>query len=195
MPFLVILCVLTAGAAQIDPSRDELLQEFAERLSDATSQEQVFHANGFSIESSHSKEIGRDLKPNGNEFDLLHVRAVDTFSIGIEKGRPMSAGGGLAIFHRASGAPILAVGDANGDGALDGLTYSTADANGKILLSVTDYEADGQADLRINFADSYVEFWYKDKWYRMETRDERRGIVVGESFIELRRENNRYVAP
>ena len=89
---------------------------------------------------------------------------------------------------------MLMAGDSNGDGSLDGLTYAKVDANGKVLVEVTDYEVDGP-DIRLNFADRYIELWYADRWYRVEDRDGRRGIVLNGKFVELKRENNRFFVP
>src|SRR5690606_22430244 len=117
---------------------------------DTSTQLQSFQTNGFSIESSHNKELGTEFKPNGNEFQTVIIGADAVFQAVVEKGRPSSLGGGVGIFHRQSGQPLLSAADADGDGRLDGITYTTVDAAGKAKVSVTDYEADGQADLRIN---------------------------------------------
>lgn len=85
----------------------------------------------------------------------------------------------------------MSVADSDGDGALDGLSYATVDKDGKVLVQVTDYEADGQLDMRINFAESYVELWHLDRWYRVEDRNGQRGVVVNGGFVELTNENNR----
>jgi hypothetical protein len=125
----------------------------------------------------------------------MSVTARGTFRTTVETGRPISMGGGIGVFHRESGQPMLAVSDSDGDGALDGLTYSRVDEDGEIVLTVIDYEADGQPDLRLNFADRYNELWYVDRWYRLEKRGDRQGIVVDGEFAEIRRENNRFVVP
>lgn len=193
---VLALGALAAAAAQEQPSREEVFQQFQKLVPpDAVTQLQIFHANGFRIESSNNKELGGNFKPNGNEFQSAIVTADGGFTTVVEKGRPTSVGGALAMFHRQSGLPILSVADADGDGRLDGLTYTSVDADGKATLSVTDYEADGQLDLRINFVDRYTELWHGDRWYRMEMRDGRRGIVKDGAFVELQRRDNRYYVP
>ena len=94
------------------------------------------------------------------------VTADGMFRAGVEKGRPISAGGGVAIVHRDSGQPILSVADADGDGALDGLSYATVDDDGKVVVQVTDLNRNG-----------------------------RRGVVLSGEFVELKRENNRLIIP
>ncbi|MEO8307810.1 MAG: hypothetical protein ABI616_07185 [Pseudomonadota bacterium] len=196
LPIVLALCAAPGNAADEKFPDDELIREFVKAMPpDATTNAHRVDANGFHLESSQNKELDGSLKPTGNEFQTVIVTAPKTFKIGIEKGRSSSTGGGLAIFNRESGAPILSVGDANGDGQLDGLTYSKVDAAGKVLVSVTDYEADGQADLRVNFAEHYAEIWHIDRWYRVEHRDGRRGILVDGKFIEVKLEKNRFFVP
>lgn len=193
---LVALCAIDATAAQAPPAREEPLRLFSELIPpDAITQLQDFRVNGFRIQSSHNKELGTDFNPSGHEFQSTIITAEETFKTVMEKGRPSSKGGGLALFHRQSGEPILSVGDSDGDGRLDNLTYTSVDADGKATLSVTDYEADGQLDLRINFIDRYAELWHVDRWYRLEVREGRRGIIKDGTFVELERRNNRYYVP
>lgn len=194
----LIGCILWVTAlplvAQEAPTREELVQEFARAISTGTDNERSFQANGFHIDAGRSNELGGDLKPSGNTMDMLIVTSDSTFKVAIEKGRKgMSLGGGLALFHRQNGQPILAVGDQDGDGRLDGLTYSVVDEKGDSVMDVTDYEVDGQADVRIHFKDRYTEIWHIDRWYRIVSRDEARGILVDGKFVALRREKNRWI--
>ena len=69
------------------------------------------------------------------------------------------------------------------------------DRDGDIVIDVIDYEADGQPDFRINFKESYFEVWHIDRWYRAESRDGRRGIVIDGRFVELERRDNRFYVP
>jgi hypothetical protein len=82
-----------------------------------------------------------------------------------------------------------------GNGALNYMEYSNADASGKVVMTVIDYEADGQADFRINFAKGYNEIWHIDRWYRLEKRDGENGIILNGVFAVLKREENRFVVP
>jgi hypothetical protein len=191
----VALCVIAATAADNTMSWDELTRDFAKTVAETTISAQTFDTNGFHIGSSRNNELGGDFKPNGQQFQMLNIRAEDTFKIGFEKGRAMSTGGGLAVFHRKSGVPVLSVGDSNGDGQLDGLTYTKTDADGSAVVTVTDYEVDGQADLRINFSARTFEIWHQDRWYRVENRGGLRGVVLNGTFVELRRDKNRLVLP
>jgi hypothetical protein len=198
------ICALTAScvggwiAAQAPSAQDDL-----ERARDSVSiavagnvmNPEVYDTNGFHVTSSDNAQLGADFSPDGQRFQMVSLSAPAVFDVVVEKGRPMSAGGGLAILHRDSGRPLLSVSDANGDGALDGLTYSKVDEDGTALLDVVDYEADGQPDLRINFADGFSELWHVDRWYRIESRDGRRGIVLNGMFVALRQDDNRLRVP
>jgi hypothetical protein len=187
------LCLATIGAAQDQDLRDELVQSLVEAFPPNTvTGAEVFENNGFRVESSQVQELGADLKPTGNEMQFVSVSAEGMFQVGIEKGRAKSSeGGGVAIFHRDAGTPMLSVGDRDGDGRIDVLTYGVVDEHGKSVLDVIDYEADGQADVRMNFREGFFEIWHMDRWYRAEERDGRRGIVVDGEFREVRGIDNR----
>lgn len=189
--------ILCGAQGAESPGREDLVEALTRRLPDDTfGNVERFVTNGFQIESSHAREIGRDFEPTGRTMALLEVAANDMFRVGIEKGREgMSLGGGVAIFHRDTGEPMLSVGDVDGDGSIDVLTYSVFDASGVHLLEVIDYEADGQPDMRIHFKERYFEIWHIDRWYRAETKGERPGIVIDGEFIELQRGNNRWIVP
>jgi hypothetical protein len=182
-----------------DPTADEDLERVTRSLAPTIAANmtnaEIYATNGFRLEASDNAELGADLAPDGHRFQLLSVSADGTFRAIVEKGRPSSQGGGAAILHRDSGAPMLSASDADGDGLLDGVSYSRMDENGKTLLTVIDYEADGQADLRMHFADSFTEIWHNDRWYRIERREDRRGITLNGVFVELERRNNRLVVP
>jgi hypothetical protein len=193
-----LCCVALDRAAQEASERDELeraKESLAAKIAEGMSNVEVFDTNGFHVESSRIDELGADLESNDTRFEMLNVSATDVFRVAVEKGRPMSTGGGLAIFHRGSGQPMLSAGDSDGDGSLDGLSYAKVDSDGKALLEVVDYEADGQADLRIHFAHDYSELWHVDRWYRVENRESRRGIVLNGAFVELKMERNRLIVP
>jgi hypothetical protein len=139
-------------------------------------------------------ELGRDFRPNGNSFDYLEITANEIFRVGVEKGRAMSAGGSVGAYHRDTGKPMFVAADENGDGLIDLISYYVLDESGKNnVLNVIDYEADGQADMRINFAESYWEMWHGDRWHRPEERDGVRGIVVNGNFLEIEMVDNRWI--
>ena len=186
-----------AAQAADSPSREELIEAFTRALPDDVSQNvERFETNGFRVESEVTKELGRTLEPTGKQMALLSVTASDMFDVGVERGRDgMSLGGGVAIFHRDSGAPMLNAGDRDGDGRIDILTYTVVDAQGEAVLDVVDYEADGQPDFRLNFKEHFFEIWHIDRWYRAESRDGRRGIVIDGRFVELERRDNRFFVP
>jgi hypothetical protein len=179
------------------PSRDELVEAFTKALpDDAVENVESFMTNGFRVESSLAKELDGGLRPTRKEMTLLDVRANGIFGVGIERGRDgMSLGGGIAIFHRDAGTPMLSVGDRDGDGRIDVLTYSVVDAEGESVLDVVDYEADGQPDFRMHFKEGFFEIWHIDRWYRAESREGRRGIVIDGRFTELERRDNRFWVP
>jgi hypothetical protein len=184
-------------------TRDPLLEEFRKIMPEGTmGRATVFETNGYRLESSVNKELGTNdqdgkLGFSGRELKHLSVTSPDLFQIvvgvGNRDGKP--DGGGAGIFHRVSGEPMLSIGDIDGDGRIDVLTYSVLDMNGKAVLEVIDYEADGQADMRIHFKDKFFEIWHLDRWRRTEQRGEKRGIVIDGEFIELQRGNNRWVVP
>lgn len=191
MVFLTVAS--TVGQGQ---NRDRLVQEFLEAIPpDTVTDAEVYEMNGFRVESAQVKELDAALTHDGNEMQLLSVTAADVFKVTIEKGRPMSAGGGVGIFHRKAGTPMLAVADGNNDGRIDSLEYSVLGIDGETLLTVVDYEADGQSDLRISFENGYFEIWHIDRWYRAETRNGRPGIVIEGEFVELKRGDNRWIVP
>ena len=194
----LMLGVVIRSAAQDGGTRDELEQlkeSLTKTIDDNAANVAIYDTNGFHLESAEVAELGANFKPSASRFQVLSVTADDVFKVGIEKGRPMSTGGGVGIFHRETGTPMVSISDRNGDGRIDILTYAVLDENGQAVLDVVDYEADGQPDMRINFSDHYFEIWHVDRWYRAETRDGRRGIVVDSEFVELQRGENRWVVP
>lgn len=126
---------------------------------------------------------------------LLQVTADQFFKVGVEKGRETPTSGGVAIFHRGTGQPMLSAGDRDGDGVFDVLTYTVVDAAGEPVVELVDYEADAQPDMRLHFKESYFEIWHLDRWCRIETREGRRGIVIDGGFVELERGDNRWIVP
>ncbi|HEX7079760.1 MAG TPA: hypothetical protein VF329_01950 [Gammaproteobacteria bacterium] len=64
----------------------------------------------------------------------------------------------------------------------------------RTVLHVVDYEADGQLDMRLDHRDGSFEIRHVDRWYAVESRDGRRGIVDGK-FVELEQVDNRWVVP
>lgn len=186
---LLIVAITNAAGTE---EEEQTIRSFADLIpSDTVSNVRVFEANGFRIESSRNKELGADLDPSGNQFESLIVTGDDIFKVAVEKGRPMSTGGGLAIFHRTAGTPMLSVGDQNGDGTIDILSYSVVGEDGKAIREVVDYDADGQANLRMHFDKGYAELWHLDRWNRIEERDGQRGIVIDGKFNKVENIENR----
>jgi len=189
-----LICLF--GTAAVAQERDRAIEALADAISAGTSNAERVETNGFLIETWQTKELDRSLKPSGNQFQMMSVRAADMFRVAIESGRPgMSLGGGVGVFHRESGTPMMSFGDVDGDGLIDVLEYYVLDQNGNTKMSVTDYELDGQPDLRIHFEEQYFEIWHADRWYRVAEQNGRRGIFIDGAFIELRRENNRWIVP
>jgi hypothetical protein len=201
---MALFALATVGAdpsmaAESEPAKDDLVREFMKVIPpDTFSNVRTFEVNGFAIESSRYKQLGvpgKGLTPNGNEIEAVVVTAPGFLKAVVAKGVPPTIGGGLDVFHRDSGTPLVSFADSNGDGALDFIQYSTVDASGKPLVQVMDYDANGQADLRIQFVDGYFEIWHRDRWYRAETREGKRGIVLDGRFVELRNEKNHWLVP
>lgn len=197
---LAVLCATASVAAEQQPSKDDLVKEFMKVIPpDTFSNTQTFAVNGFSIESSRYKQLGvkgeEGLSFNGKEFEAVFVTAPGVFKAAVEKGVPPTTGGGIAVFHRDSGAPLVSLVASAGDGALNYMEYSKVDASGKAVMTVVDYEADGQADFRMNIVKGYNEIWHIDRWYRLEKRDATTGIVLNGAFIVLKREKNRFIMP
>jgi hypothetical protein len=189
------------GGEQV--SRDELLEEFRKIIpADALGRATVFETNGYKLESSINKELGKldqdgKLDYTGRELKHLVVNSPDLFQVVVGRGSVDGKpdGGGVGIFKRDTGEPMLSAGDTDGDGRIDVLTYSVFDASGAYVLEVVDYEADGQADMRLHLAEKFFEVWHADRWRRVEVRGEKRGIVIDEKFIELQRGKNRWLVP
>jgi hypothetical protein len=163
----------------------------------------TFHSNGFQINAGMLKELGTEkaaegkFKPTDKEMRVLTVEAPRMFKLGIENGRDgVSMGGGVTLFQRSTGLPMLSVGDADGDGRIDTLSYSVFDVRNERILEVIDYEADGQPDMRVHLREGYFEIWQVDRWFRVETRDDRPGIVINGRFVPLQRDpRNHWVVP
>ncbi len=191
--FFALFAICGEAAAEREGD-DRVKQDFIDAMpADAVSGVEVFESHGFRVESAQADELGADLKPSGDQFQVLSATADGLFKVLVEKGRPMSAGGGVSVVHDKSGAPMLSTADRNGDGRIDMLTYSVLDQDGQTVVLVTDYDVDGQADLRVHLQESYAEIWHEDRWYRIERRDGVRGIVVDGDFREVRNVDNRPV--
>jgi hypothetical protein len=194
----ILLGTVHCAAAQPPAVEDELEQlkeTLTRRIDDNLPNAGSFNTNGFRVEAAEVEELGADFTPSGERFEMLSVTAGGMFEVLVEKGRSISQGGGVAILHRLSGQPIVSTGDGDGDGLLDSITYSKLDEDGKALVTVIDYEADGQPDVRFNSAAGYTEIWHVDRWLRIERRGEQRGVILNGEFIELERQGNRRVVP
>ena len=192
-----LLFGVAAVARAQPPAVEGDLEEFAEFLErtaeDNMRNPEAREMNGFRVLTSDNAELGIDFKPNGNRFQQLDITSPGVFRTIVEKGRPSSLGGSTGVFHRDSGQPMFSAWDSDGDGRLDGVTYAAVDENGKIRVTVTDYDADGQADLRL-YSD-YAEIWDVDRWYRIEKRGNQRGVILDGEFVELEHRGNRPFVP
>ncbi|HEX7237785.1 MAG TPA: hypothetical protein VF405_12535 [Gammaproteobacteria bacterium] len=194
-----LLLWLTHAAVAQEPTIDEKLDQVKDSLARIAAANMkgadVHETNGFRVESSDNAELGADFKPNGNRFQGLSITSPGVFHALVEKGRPSSQGGSIGAYHRESGKPMLVAWDSDGDGRLNGVEYSTMDEKGNALVTVIDYEADGQPDLRMHLADNYSEIWHADRWYRIEKRGERRGVMLNGEFVDLEQRDNRPFVP
>ncbi|HSC14873.1 MAG TPA: hypothetical protein VLI71_07125 [Gammaproteobacteria bacterium] len=194
-----LLFGVVAVARAQPPTAEADLEEFKEFLintaDDNMRNPEAHDLNGFRVLTSDNAELGADFRPNGNRFQLLEIASPGVFRTMVEKGRPSSQGGSTGVYHRDSGQPMLGTWDADGDGRLDGVQYWTMDENGKARLTVIDYEADGQLDLRMHFDEVYTEIWHIDRWHRIEKRGNQRGVMLDGEFVELERQDNRLVVP
>jgi hypothetical protein len=199
----VTAAILVVAIGAEPPTLDDVKKDFLQSLPEgAVKNVHSFETNGFHVESSTHQELiprkGADgkLQGSGKHFDLLTVSAPGMFQVWVEKGRVGdSNGGGVLIRHRESRQPLLSVGDRDGDGRIDLLTYSVYAAGGEYVLEVIDYEADGQADMRIHFKDNFFEIWHAGQWRRVEKRGEQRSILVDGKVVQLRRGDNRWIVP
>jgi hypothetical protein len=182
-----------SGQSVATTSGDDTMERFSELLSEGTVAAERFETNGFRVLSSQNRELGIDFKPNGQELQMLLIKADGIFTVGVEKSRAMSTGGGVGIFHRETGTPMVSLGDTSGDGRLDIISYTVVDQQGQAVLDIIDYEADGQADLRLHLGGGTSEIWHNERWYDLEQRGGVRGIVVDGEFRETRNVDNRLV--
>ena len=187
------LGVVAGSVAQIVDLPDETRQRRIGGIFDADRRTTVFDVNDFHVESSKTDSYGPT--NNGEELHSLFVTTDSTFRITIQKGPPTKWGGSIALFHRETHLPLLGASDADGDGALDAVSYSRLDASGTRLLTFVDYDLDGQLDLRSSDVPGYDELWHLGQWHRIEVRNERPGILLEGEWVELSLANNRFTVP
>lgn len=193
---LITALVIFVGSYQDSQGGEDILKKFHKMVpEEAITNAKQFKTNGFNVQSFHAKEIGEQLNQTGREMDMLFVTADRLFKVSIEKGRESSGSGGVGIYHRKSGTPMLSAGDKDGDGQFDVLSYSAVDNNGTATLTVIDYDVDGQPDIRVHLKDGYSEIWHNDRWYRIESRGNNKGIVIDGKFVELQKRDNRWLVP
>jgi hypothetical protein len=159
---------------------------------------ELIESNGFTIKTYRAKEVvlsqsARGFHHDGSEYQALWAASEDTFSVGMERQRAGALGGGIGVFHRESMTPMLTASDRDGDGRIDFIEYWVLDETGEEVTAVMDYEADGQADVRLHRGESSYELWFEDRWYRTEMREGVRGIVVQDRFREIKNIDNRPV--
>jgi len=194
--FSLIACLLSSLALADEPLKSEkppvstetLRSDFSKLMppfEQTISSPGKFENNGFLVYGARHRELDKHFKPVDKQFDMLQISAPETFKLAFEKGREMSKGGGIGLFHRVSGQPMLTAGDRDGDGHLDVITYTVLDEKDEPLLTVSDFDADGQSDLRVNYKTHIAEVWHKDRWRVVEKRDGVRGVVIDGSFVAL----------
>ena len=209
---LALFCAVAVPAGADDgpdtAKLDDAVEAFLGALPPGTLRnEAVCSANGFVVSSFDvgqlmptvsGAEEGKprlELRPTEARFQWLSVNVPGSFGVLVEKGRDISAGGGLVVTHARTREILLSVGDPNADGRLENLRYYKVDEAGKAILEVEDYDVDGQPDFRLNLVEHTMELWHADRWYRLERRDGRHGILVDNRFIEVRREQGRFFVP
>ena len=190
-----VAVIVGAQPPAVEDELEQFTQSLARTIEDNMTNAEARDMNGFRVRTSDNAELGRDFGPNGNRFQVLEIASPGVFRMMVEKGRPSSLGGSTGVYHRDSGQQMLGTWDADGDGRLDGVEYSTVDENGKARLTVIDYEADGQLDMRMHSDEGYAEIWHVDRWYRIEKRGNQRGVMLDGEFVELERQGNRPVVP
>lgn len=191
----LIFCLLVPMALASDATiSDELVQQFSKLIpSDVIRDVETFEANGFQVTSSTASELNAEFEPSGSEKELLRVESDGMFSVWLERSRTQTSGGGIMVQHPQSGWPLLLANDNDSDGRLDILTYTVMNEFGESLIEITDYDVDGQADLRLHLQEGFFEIWHQDRWYRSEVRGGVRGIVEDDQFREIKIVDNRPV--
>lgn len=204
---LSITCIAGASAdapkEDVRAERERLVKQFSKLLpkpEEYLSNASVFESNGFKVQGFHLKRLKLENGPklqsssSGASFDNLIIDSDSTFKVTLEKGLTQSKGGGLALYNRRSGIPMMAAVDQDGDGRLDFVAYTVTDEAGEGVLEVFDYDVDGQADVRIH-KDHYSEIWRADRWYRVERRDGKNGILIDGQFVELQKKDRHWATP
>lgn len=186
--------LFASASADDSVSNSGLVQQFSKLIpSDVIRDVETFEATGFQVTSSTASELNAEFEPSGSEKELLRVESDGMFSVWLERSRTQTSGGGIMVQHPQSGWPLLLANDNDNDGRLDILTYTVMNEFGESLIEITDYDVDGQADLRLHLQEGFFEIWHQDRWYRSEVRGGVRGIVEDDQFREIKIVDNRPV--
>ena len=151
--------------------------------------------NGFVIESYRAKELDKDFKTTDKTYSNILVfsgkNKEKSANVIMVRDREAPNSVGVAIMPPGQALPVVNVGDNDGDGHFDYISYSVVDKNGINYLEIFDYEMDGQPDMRINLRDHIFELWYIDKWYVVNKENDKQYVVVDGKRKAVVTENNR----
>jgi hypothetical protein len=174
------------------PTRDDLVEGLAKLIPPETvTDEQLVRAGIFDVKTLKYRELSKDLRPTDAEHTLARVavRDVPQLEIGIDRGRGTI---GVELVDARTQASLLSVGKRDSELRLNWLRYTVMDDAGNARLEVTDYEMDGQADVRMHYGSaSYAEIWYADRWLRVERNGNAHGVYVNGQFKKVQSESGR----
>jgi hypothetical protein len=186
--FLAILLV-TCQTRAADPTTDELARLLLKRLPpDTLVPQQSCRAGEITLETMEAKTVsGADFKPTRERFRMAEVEIPGKPTLLFELDRRANNSIGIVMSHPKSGYPMLQVGDDDGDGRLDFLSYTVLDSNGNSLVQITDYEMDGQPDLKFHLDAGYMELWHDGQWLKIEKNGDQRGVWSKGVFLPLKK--------
>jgi len=98
------------------------------------------------------------------------------------------------IFSPLHFEPVIIMIDEDSDGIYDKSTMNIIGNDGKVIRILTDYDFDGQAEIRIECNEtpgSYV--FINDSWHKIVGRDDKPGIVINSDWYEISLESNKFI--